>query len=123
MTPADTDFFAVPDPDSLIELPWKPEVGWLAADAWIGGPAGRSCAAQCAETPGLGGRGARSRDENRRRMRVLPDLAGRRGDRRLSRPSGQAVLRPAGADAALRRDRGNLRCHAGAGLAALPERP
>jgi glutamine synthetase len=24
--------FAVPDPDSLIQLPWKPEVGWLASD-------------------------------------------------------------------------------------------
>ena len=37
MTPADPDLFAVPDPDSLIQLPWKPEVGWLAADAWMGG--------------------------------------------------------------------------------------
>ncbi len=32
MTPADPDMFAVPDPASLIQLPWKPEVGWLAAD-------------------------------------------------------------------------------------------
>ncbi|MEM7236924.1 MAG: type III glutamate--ammonia ligase, partial [Pseudomonadota bacterium] len=32
MTPADGDMFAVPDPRSLIQLPWKPEVGWLAAD-------------------------------------------------------------------------------------------
>ncbi len=32
MTPADPDLFAVPDPDSLIQLPWKPEVGWLASD-------------------------------------------------------------------------------------------
>ena len=37
MSPADEDMFAVPDPDSLIQLPWKPEVGWLAADCWIGG--------------------------------------------------------------------------------------
>ena len=37
MTPADPDMFAVPDPDSLIQLPWKPEVGWLAADLWMGG--------------------------------------------------------------------------------------
>lgn len=35
MTPADPDLFAVPDPDSLIQLPWKPEVGWLAADLWM----------------------------------------------------------------------------------------
>lgn len=37
MTPADPDLFAVPDPDSLIQLPWKPEVGWLAADLYMGG--------------------------------------------------------------------------------------
>ena len=37
MTPADPDMFAVPDPDSLIQLPWKPEVGWLAADLWMNG--------------------------------------------------------------------------------------
>jgi glutamine synthetase len=35
MTPADPDLFAIPDPDSLIQLPWKPEVGWLAADLWM----------------------------------------------------------------------------------------
>ena len=32
MTPADPDILAIPDPDSLIQLPWKPEVGWVAAD-------------------------------------------------------------------------------------------
>lgn len=32
MTPADPDLFAVPDPESLIQLPWKPEVAWLASD-------------------------------------------------------------------------------------------
>ncbi len=37
MTPADSDMFGVPDPDSLIQLPWKPEVGWLAADLWMDG--------------------------------------------------------------------------------------
>ncbi len=37
MTPADPDMFAIPDPDSLIRLPWKPEVGWLAADLWMDG--------------------------------------------------------------------------------------
>ena len=39
MTPADSDMFAVPDPDSLIQLPWKPEVGWLAADLHMDGKA------------------------------------------------------------------------------------
>ena len=37
MTPAHPDLFGVPDPDSLIQLPWKPEVGWLAADLWMDG--------------------------------------------------------------------------------------
>ena len=37
MSPADSDMFAVPDADSLIQLPWKPEVGWLAADPWMDG--------------------------------------------------------------------------------------
>ena len=37
MTPADPDLFARPDPSSLIQLPWKPEVGWLAADLWMNG--------------------------------------------------------------------------------------
>jgi glutamine synthetase len=37
MTPADPDLFAMPDPASLIQLPWKPEVGWLAADLFMAG--------------------------------------------------------------------------------------
>ena len=37
MTPADPDILAIPDPASLIQLPWKPEVGWLAADPWMAG--------------------------------------------------------------------------------------
>ena len=37
MTPAHPDMFAIPDPDSLIQLPWKPEVAWLAGDLWMDG--------------------------------------------------------------------------------------
>ena len=37
MTPADADMFAIPDPDSLIQLPWNKEVGWLASDLWMKG--------------------------------------------------------------------------------------
>ena len=37
MTPADSDMFAIPDPDSLIILPWNKEVGWLASDLWMNG--------------------------------------------------------------------------------------
>ena len=37
MTPADSDMFAIPDPNSLIQLPWNKEVGWLASDLWMDG--------------------------------------------------------------------------------------
>tara|TARA_Y100001958_G_C21184099_1_gene513465 strand:- start:121 stop:1446 length:1326 start_codon:yes stop_codon:yes gene_type:complete len=37
MTPADSDMFAIPDPESLIILPWNKEVGWLASDLWMDG--------------------------------------------------------------------------------------
>ena len=37
MTPADPDMLAMPDADSLIQLPWKPEVGWVAADPYMDG--------------------------------------------------------------------------------------
>jgi glutamate---methylamine ligase len=37
MTPADPDMFAIPDPDSLIQLPWKKDVGWLAAAPYMNG--------------------------------------------------------------------------------------
>jgi len=37
MSPADADMFAIPDPNSLIQLPWKKEVGWLASDLWMNG--------------------------------------------------------------------------------------
>lgn len=36
-TPADPDMAAMPDPDSLIILPWQPETAWLAADLWLDG--------------------------------------------------------------------------------------
>lgn len=37
MTPADPDVLNVPDPRTLIRLPWKPEIGWLAGDLWMQG--------------------------------------------------------------------------------------
>ena len=37
LTPADPDMFAMPDPASLTQVPWKPEIGWLAADLHING--------------------------------------------------------------------------------------
>src|SRR5258706_11621010 len=35
MTPADSDMFVIPDADSLIQLPWKPEVGWFPGNPWM----------------------------------------------------------------------------------------
>jgi glutamate---methylamine ligase len=37
LTPADPDVFVIPDPASLIRLPWNKEVGWLAADPIMNG--------------------------------------------------------------------------------------
>ena len=37
LTPAHPDLMAVPDPSSVIQLPWKPEVAWVAARATMEG--------------------------------------------------------------------------------------
>jgi glutamine synthetase len=37
MTPADADMFAIPDPASVIQLPWKKEVAWVAGDLTMEG--------------------------------------------------------------------------------------
>lgn len=37
MTPADADMLGMPDPSSLIQLPWQPEVAWLAGDLVMNG--------------------------------------------------------------------------------------
>lgn len=37
MTPAHPDMFVMPDASSVIQLPWKPEVAWIAGDPWIDG--------------------------------------------------------------------------------------
>ncbi|MGI9364018.1 MAG: type III glutamate--ammonia ligase [Rhizobiaceae bacterium] len=39
MTPAHPDMFVMPDPGSAIQLPWKPEVAWVAGDPWMDGEA------------------------------------------------------------------------------------
>jgi glutamine synthetase len=75
MTPADPDMMAIPDSDSLIQLPWKPEVGWLAADPWMAGKPVRQAPRLASEAR----RGRRRRAglaiEIRRRMRILSDHA------------------------------------------------
>ncbi|MEM6678132.1 MAG: type III glutamate--ammonia ligase [Pseudomonadota bacterium] len=37
MSPADPDMLALPDPHSVIQLPWKPDVAWVAADCMMEG--------------------------------------------------------------------------------------
>lgn len=37
LTPAHPDMLAVPDPSSVIQLPWKPEVAWVAGDCVMEG--------------------------------------------------------------------------------------
>ncbi|MCW1843730.1 type III glutamate--ammonia ligase [Prosthecomicrobium hirschii] len=37
LTPAHPDLFAIPDPASVIQLPWKPDVAWVAADLYMEG--------------------------------------------------------------------------------------
>lgn len=37
LTPAHPDVFAIPDASSVIQLPWKPEVAWVAADCTMDG--------------------------------------------------------------------------------------
>jgi glutamine synthetase type III len=37
MTPADPDVLAMADPKSIIQLPWKPEVAWVAGDLTMNG--------------------------------------------------------------------------------------
>ncbi|XSG83003.1 MAG: type III glutamate--ammonia ligase [Methyloligella sp. ZOD6] len=37
MTPAHSDMIAMPDPESIIQLPWKPEVAWVAGDLMMDG--------------------------------------------------------------------------------------
>src|SRR5262249_5858201 len=37
MTPADPDILVMPEPDSLMQLPWKSEVAWITGDLVMAG--------------------------------------------------------------------------------------
>ena len=37
MPPSDADMFAMPDPNSVVQLPWRPEVAWVASDLHMNG--------------------------------------------------------------------------------------
>jgi len=36
-TPAHPDILVMPDPSSIVPLPWRPEVAWVAGDPWMDG--------------------------------------------------------------------------------------
>ncbi len=77
LTPAHPDMLAVPDPASVIQLPWKPEVAWVASRLHHGRQDRRAGAARDAEAAGRRGGARRHARQDRRRARVLPDHAGR----------------------------------------------
>ena len=123
MTPAHPDLFVMPDPESVIPLPWKPEVAWVAGDPWMNGK-------PVAQAPRLVLKGLidkaakqRHRAEDGRRAEFHPHQCRRLGDLRSARYAGEALLRPGGHHAPLRGDRRNLLDHDRAGLGALSERP
>ena len=113
-------------PPRWCNCPWKPRRGLGGGRLRHGGaePVAqaprvvlkRIVAARC------GGQGRPLR-QDRGRSRVLPDRCRWHRDLGSQGQRFQALLRPAGADAPLRRDRRDLRLHARARLGALPERP
>ncbi len=123
MTPADPDLFAIPDPDSLIQLPWKPEVGWLAADLWMDGKLVEQCPRNILKR--LIADAAKEKMQLKSGVECeffLVTPSGERDFRRFRSPE-QALLRPVGADAALRLHQGAVRRDAVARLESVPERP
>ena len=123
MTPADPDVLAIPDPASLIQLPWKPEVGWLAADPYMNGKpvehAPRNILKRMIAKAAKAGYQLKTGVECEFFL-LSPDGAG------ISDAADtpvQALLRPVRADAPLRRDQRDLRFDARTRLGRLSERP
>ena len=75
MTPADPDVLAMPDPASLIQLPWKKEVGWLAADPYMDGKLVDQAPRIILKRMKAKAAEAGLRAQDRRRVRVLPGRA------------------------------------------------
>ena len=94
MTPAHPDLFARPDPESLIQLPWKPEVGWLAGDLWMDGKEVDRQPARAAEEPGRDGRRQGLPHEDGVECEYFLDHAGRKSVADVLDSAGKALLRP-----------------------------
>ena len=92
MTPAHPDMFAIPDPDSLIQLPWKPEVGWLAGDLWMDGKPVEASPRVALKRQIENAAKKRLSHEVRRGVRVLP---GKRRTAQLWRTSATSRRNPA----------------------------
>ena len=89
MTPADPDVLAIPDPASLIQLPWKREVGWLAADPYMNGKPVEQAPRNILKRMIAKAAKAGFTAQDRRRMRVLsPDAP--TGRRSATPPTPQA---------------------------------
>jgi glutamine synthetase len=121
MTPADSDMFAIPDAARLIQLPWKPEVGWLPADIFMNG-----------QPVAHGPRGVLKKLLNDASKLGYEMKTGVECEFFLLSPDGgeisdtadaQALLRSASAHAPLRRDIRDLRRDACAWLEAVSKRP
>jgi glutamine synthetase len=84
MTPAHPDMLAVPDPQSAVRLPWRPEVAWVAANPEMGGEA-------VAQAP----RNVLRRQLDAAAARGLRIMTGVEPEFHLLMPDGSAIADPA----------------------------
>ena len=122
-TPAHPDILVMPDPNSVIQLPWRPEVAWVAGEPWMNGEplaqAPRVVLRKLAEKHAA---------KNMKLMAgVEPEfhLINADGTRglRSARYAGEALLRPGRHHAPPRCHRRDLLDHDAARLGPLSERP
>ena len=74
LTPAHPDMLAVPDPASVIQLPWKPEVAWVASDCIMEDKTVEQTPRATLKRLIAEAAERRHARQDRRRGRVLPDL-------------------------------------------------
>ena len=123
MTPAHADILVMADLDTAIQLPWKPEVAWVTGDLMMDGKPvtqnPRQVLKRVIADAAKDGYDMKTGVE----CEYFPDFARRQRDLGRRRHAGEALLRPAGADAPLRDHHRDLRLHDRARLGAVPERP
>ncbi len=123
LTPAHPDLFGMPDPTSFIQLPWRKEVAWVAADCMM-----EDKYVDQAPRVVLKKIMAEAAKEG------LYIKTGVECEFFLTKPCGtedigrrrhrnEVLLRSAGSHAPLRRHLRDLRLHVGARMGPLPERP